>query len=89
MFKIIVIILVVAVAGILILAATKPDTLHVERAIAIKAPAAKIFPFINDYKQWTAWSPYETKDPGMKRSYGAITAGKGAEYAWEGNKEVG
>ncbi len=89
MLKIIAIILVVAVAGVLILAATKPDTMHVERSIAIKAPAAKIFPFINDYKQWTAWSPYETKDPGMKRTYGAITAGKGAEYAWEGNKEVG
>ncbi|WP_410963956.1 SRPBCC family protein, partial [Salmonella sp. SAL4448] len=40
-------------------------------------------------KAFTTWSPYEKKDPAMKRSFGAVTAGKGASYAWEGNKEVG
>jgi uncharacterized protein YndB with AHSA1/START domain len=25
----------------------------------------------------------------MKRTFGATTSGKGAQYAWEGNKEVG
>ncbi len=25
----------------------------------------------------------------MKRTFGAVTAGQGATYAWEGNKDVG
>jgi hypothetical protein len=83
------VIVAVVVAGILIYAATKPDTFRVERTIAMKAPPDKIHPLINDMKAWTAWSPYEKKDPAMKRSYGAVTAGKGATYAWEGNQNVG
>jgi hypothetical protein len=48
MIKTIAIIGVVLLAGILILAATKPDTFRVQRAASIKAPPEKIFPFIND-----------------------------------------
>lgn len=51
MLKIIAIV-VVAIALILIYAATRPDILHVERAIDIKASPEKIFPLINDFKQW-------------------------------------
>jgi hypothetical protein len=89
MLKIILVVLAVAIAGVLLFAATKPDTFRVARSIAIKAPPEKIFPLINDYRQWPAWSPYENKDPAMKRTYGAITAGKGATYAWEGDSNVG
>jgi Polyketide cyclase / dehydrase and lipid transport len=83
------VVVVVAVAGILIYAATKPDSFRVQRVVLINAPADKIFPLINDFKAWPAWSPYEKKDPAMKRTYGAVTAGKGATYAWEGDKNVG
>ena len=89
MIKIILIVIVAAVAGVLIAAATKPDVFRVQRAAAIKAPPDKIFALINDFKQWQAWSPWEKKDPGMKRSFGAASGGKGATYAWEGNKDVG
>jgi hypothetical protein len=89
MLKIILSLIAIAIAGVLVFAATKPDTFKVERSIAIKAPPEKIFPLINDYRQWTQWSPYETRDPGMKRTYGTTTAGKGATYAWEGDKNVG
>ena len=81
--------LVVAAVVVLILAATKPDTFRVRRSLAIKAPPEKIFPLINDFRQWTSWSPYEHRDPAMKRIYGASTSGKGATYAWEGDKNVG
>ena len=83
------VVVVVAIAGILIYAATKPDSFRVQRVVLINAPPDKVFPLINDIKAWTAWSPYEKKDPAMKRTSGAVTAGKGATYAWEGNKEVG
>jgi uncharacterized protein YndB with AHSA1/START domain len=92
MFELIVIIavvLAVAIAVVLILAATKPDTLRAQRAITVKAPAEKIFPLINDFHQWRSWSPYEDRDPALKRTYSGAESGKGAVYAWEGNNNVG
>jgi hypothetical protein len=83
------VVVVVAIGGILLYAATKPDSFRVQRTVLISAPPDKIFPLINDIKAWTVWSPYEKKDPAMKRAYGAVTAGKGATYAWEGDKNVG
>ena len=82
-------VVVAGIAVVLVLAAMKPDTFRVQRTAAIKAPPEKIFPLIQDFKAWTAWSPYENKDPAMKRTFGAITAGKGATYAWEGDSNVG
>src|SRR5271154_7174505 len=55
----------------------------------MKGAPEKIFPYINDFKSWTAWSPYEKKDPAMQRTYGSATSGKGATYAWDGDKNVG
>jgi hypothetical protein len=80
---------VLAAVGVLAIAATKPDEFRVERSIAIKAPPDKIFPLINDFKAWPAWSPYENKDPAMKRTYSSSTSGKGATYAWDGDNNVG
>lgn len=89
MIKISLIVVAVLVAGVLVFAMNKPDIFRVERSLAIKAPPEKIFPLLNDLKGWSAWSPYEKKDPAMKRTFGAVTAGKGALYGWEGNKNVG
>jgi uncharacterized protein YndB with AHSA1/START domain len=92
MFEIIAIIAVVlaiAIAIILILAVTKPNTFSVQRATTVRAPPERIFPLINDFHQWVNWSPYEHKDPAMKRSYSGAESGKGAVYGWEGNKNVG
>jgi hypothetical protein len=92
MFEIIAIIafvLAIAIAVVLILAATKPNTLLVQRATSIKAPADRIFPLINDFHQWRTWSPYENKDPAMNRTYEGPDNGTGAVYAWDGNKNVG
>lgn len=89
MIKIIAIVVAVLIAGVLLFAATKPDVFQVQRNVSIKAPPEKVYALINDFKQWGAWSPWEKKDPGMKRTFGAITAGKGATYAWDGNKDVG
>ena len=86
---IIAIVLAVAIAIVLILAAIKPNTFSVRRATTVKVPPEKIFPLINDFHQWVTWSPYENKDPAMKRSYSGAESGKGAVYGWEGNKNVG
>ena len=92
MFEIIAIIAVVLAivsAIVLILAATKPNTFSVRRATTVKAPPERIFALIKDFHQWGSWSPYETKDPAMKRSFSGAADGEGAVYGWEGNKNVG
>lgn len=79
----------VLVAGLLGYAAIQPDAFRVERSASIKAPPEKVFALINDFHAWTAWSPWETKDPAMKRIHSGAASGKGAVYAWEGNNQVG
>jgi hypothetical protein len=80
---------VILVAGVLIVAANKPDTFRVQRAASIKAPPEKIAAVLTDFRGWEAWSPWEKLDPAMKRSYSGAEKGKGAIYAWEGNGSVG
>ena len=89
MFKIIAIIIGLLLAGLLIFAATRPDAFRVQRQVSIKAPPEKIFPLINDFHQWGAWSPYEKLDPTMKRTYSGAGLGKGAVYAWDGSGKAG
>jgi Polyketide cyclase / dehydrase and lipid transport len=86
---IIAVVIALAIAIVLILAATKPDTFSIQRGAVIRAPAEAIFPLIADFHQWRGWSPWEDKDPELKRSYSGPESGKGAAYAWEGNKNVG
>ena len=82
-------ILVAIVVGILAYAAGQPDTFRIERGITIDAPPEAVFPLINDYRGWAQWSPWDQKDPAMKRSYSGADAGVGAVYEWSGNAEVG
>jgi hypothetical protein len=82
---IIIVLLVVALAY----AATRPDTFRVQRSTSIKAPPEKIFPFVSDLRSHGAWSPWEQKDPGMKRTYSGAASGKGAVYEWDGNRNIG
>jgi len=92
MFEVVMIIAItvaIAIAIVLILAATKPDTFSVRRVTTVRAPPEKIFPLINDFHQWGTWSPWEDKDPAMKRTYSGAGSGKGAVYAWDRNKNVG
>jgi hypothetical protein len=81
--------LVLAAVAVLIVAATKPDTFSVKRTTSIKAPSDKIFAYIDDFRQWSAWSPYDGKDPAMKRTFSGAANGRGAVYEWDGDKSVG
>jgi uncharacterized protein YndB with AHSA1/START domain len=59
------------------------------RTTDIKAPPEKIYPYVNDFKAWTGWSPYEKLDPGMNRTYGGTESGPGATYAWTSTGPAG
>lgn len=83
------IVLAVVVGTVLAYAAMQPDSFKIQRTTSIKAAPEKIFPLISDFAQWPAWSPYENKDPAMKRTLAGTAGSKGATYAWDGNGDVG
>jgi uncharacterized protein YndB with AHSA1/START domain len=89
MIKKLVLVVVILLVGVLAYAATRPDTLHIERTASIKAPPEKIYPLITDFRRWESWSPYENVDPAMKKTYSGAASGKGAVYEWDGNSQVG
>src|SRR4051794_26717263 len=81
--------LAVIIIGVLIVAATKPDAFRIQRSATINAPPEKVFPLINDFHNWPAWSPWEKMDPALNRTHSGAASGKGAVYEWLGNKKVG
>lgn len=89
MFKRILIVLVIAVACIGVLAMRQPDSYTVERRATMSAPPQNVFALVNDFRQWSAWSPWATKDPNMQLTISERPDGVGASYEWHGNGEVG
>lgn len=83
----------VIVAGLIVIflgfVFTRPATFRIERSAVIDAPPAKIFPFINDFRSWGAWSPWERIDRNMQRNYVGPLTGPGSAYEWSGNEEIG
>ena len=86
---VILLVLAIALAGLFFHAASLPDTFTVSRTANINAAPDRIFPFLNDFKAWASWSPYEKMDPAMRRVIAGAASGVGATYAWAGNGKVG
>ena len=78
-----------AILIVLGIAARKPNLFRIERQLVINAPADVIASHIVDFHKWQAWSPWETIDPSMRRTYGGPDAGPGAVYNWEGTGKAG
>jgi hypothetical protein len=72
-----------------IVVATRPAEFHYERSVVAEAPADAVFPLVNDFHRWAAWSPWDKMDPKMQRTFDGAPAGIGAKYAWTGNSQVG
>jgi len=85
----ILIVLALAIAGLLVFAATRPDTFTLRRSLLIQAPPDKLHALINNMRAFNTWNPYDKKDPAMQGSYSGPAAGPGARYAFKGNKDVG
>lgn len=82
-------IIIFLVIALLVFASTRSDKFQVRRKATINATPDIIFACINDLQKWKLWSPWETKDLAMKKTFGKITVGKDAVYEWDGNKNVG
>lgn len=74
---------------LLLVIALQPDDFRIERRATLNAPAAAVFPHVNDFHLWNTWSPWAKIDPAMQQSFTGAAAGKGAVYSWNGNKDVG
>ena len=72
--------LVVVVAVLAVVVATRPSTFHVERSILITASPESVFAQLNDFHSWAAWSPWEKLDPKMEKTFSGPSAGAGALY---------
>ncbi|MBT2117627.1 SRPBCC family protein [Dyella sp. LX-66] len=82
-------VLVIALAIVLAIAAGRPDHFRIERSATLAAPPESVYPLIEDFHRWRTWSPYEERDPAMRRDYSGAPHGRGAIYAWDGNKQIG
>jgi uncharacterized protein YndB with AHSA1/START domain len=78
--------LLVVLLGVI---ATRPDAFEIKRSLRIDAPPEVIFSQLNDFHAWNAWSPWDKRDPNMKRTFSGAPSGVGHEYEWSGNKDVG
>jgi uncharacterized protein YndB with AHSA1/START domain len=79
----------VAIIGILVFAATKPDTFRIQRSITINAPPERVFALIDDFHQWPRWAPQDREDATMRRSYGLQSSGVGAVSQWKSDGSAG
>lgn len=66
---------------------TKPY--KVERTMVINTPAEPIYNQVINHKNRVNWSPWEMKDPNMKKEFEGPESGVGAIQKWSGNDEVG
>ena len=81
--------LLVVAAIAVIVVGTRPSEYRVARKIRIAATAETIFPLIDDFHQWSHWSPYDRLDPNLVKTYSGAPRGAGAVYAWAGNAKAG
>lgn len=89
MIKIILLGLGAAMALILAVAAFQPGEFHVQRSLAIAAPAGSLFEQVNDHRKFVLWNPWGKLDPNVKNTFSGPATGVGAVCSWQGNREVG
>ena len=82
-------VVVLLIVALVVFIMTRPSQFHIERSTTIAAPPEVVYAKIADFHQWEEWSPWEHLDPNMKRTHSGAENGKGAAYAWEGDKNVG
>lgn len=88
MLPILVALAFIAILFVIVIAG-QPSEFTVTRSAQMFATPEKVFPHVNDFHNWEAWSPWAKLDPACKNSFTGASAGVGAGFAWAGNKKVG
>ncbi|MGH6866223.1 MAG: SRPBCC family protein [Methyloceanibacter sp.] len=63
-----------------------PAHVTVSRSVVINAPEYAVFPYINDLRRFSEWSPWAARDPDMRTTYSGPESGKGAGVVWESDQ---
>lgn len=74
---------------LLITIVQQPDEFRISRSRTMAAPTERIFPEVNDLRQWQHWSPWAKLDPNAKNSFEGPESGKGSIFSWSGNEKIG
>ncbi|MEK7358296.1 MAG: SRPBCC family protein [Bdellovibrionota bacterium] len=77
------------IAAILVAGALQPADYVVTRSTTIKAPAEKIFPYLNNQKLAERWGPWKETDPQATMSYSGPDEGVGAVASWDSPGQLG
>ncbi|HEU4428399.1 MAG TPA: SRPBCC family protein [Myxococcota bacterium] len=79
------------VAGSIALAlgfvAAQPGELAVTRETTIAAPVDLVIAYVEDFRRWPAWSPWERAGTDLRRELAGPPAGAGATYRWDARGE--
>lgn len=81
--------LLITIIALALYIAVQPNDYEVTRTRTIKAPAAVIYDYVNDYKNWSAWSSWVENNPNIKITLPENTSGIGSSYSWEDENGVG
>jgi uncharacterized protein YndB with AHSA1/START domain len=73
----------------IVVIAGQPGEFKISRSAKISAPPENVFPHVNDFHKWEAWSPWAKMDPACKNTFAGPPAGAGAIFSWAGNRKVG
>ncbi len=82
-------VVIIALAVLAFIISRRPSEFRVTRTGVISAPAAVIFPHVNELVKWQPWSPWAKLDPNAKTTFEGPASGTGAVMRWAGNRNVG
>lgn len=82
---------VIAVTGVmallLVIVQTRPDHFSITRSGVINASAEKIYPFITQFKLGEQWSPFDTPEMKLKKTFSGEDGTVGAKMTFEGDEQ--
>ena len=71
-------------ALLIIIGFALPRTHQIEVSMEIDAHPATVFALVNDFRRFSAWSPWTDTDPNARVLYSGANRGKGALMTWDG-----
>lgn len=74
---------------LVVIVSLRPSAFAISRSATMAAPPEVVFPHVNNFHLWEAWSPWAKLDPTSKTTFEGPAAGEGAVMTWDGNKKVG
>jgi uncharacterized protein YndB with AHSA1/START domain len=81
--------ILIVVAAVLVLAATKPSTFQIEKSVMLHAPPQKVYALIGDFHNWPQWAAQDREDATMQRTYSGAATGFGAVSDWTSRGSAG